>query len=121
MRLSVHLEGRPLHASAAAAAVSLLLLSETLNSNVQKFVDKELLNKVYVHRILKGYCNVASSEQLSALWKTVAEGALQLATTKDGVEVRAAAAAAAATAAAATAAAAAAASVCPLLMHRSIA
>ncbi|CDJ40464.1 hypothetical protein, conserved [Eimeria tenella] len=59
---------------------------EKISTFIQKFVDKELLSKAYVHRILKGYCSVASAEQQSAIWKTVCEGALHLATTKDGVE-----------------------------------
>lgn len=59
---------------------------ENVGNLVQKFVDKELLNKAHVHRITRGICSVASPEQLTAIWKTVAEGALHLATTKDGVE-----------------------------------
>ncbi|XP_026194250.1 uncharacterized protein LOC34617817 [Cyclospora cayetanensis] len=59
---------------------------ENLSTLIQKFVDKELLNKAHVHRILKGFCSVADDEELAATWRTVAEGALHLATTKDGVE-----------------------------------
>lgn len=101
---------------------------------IQKFVDKELLSKAHVHRIIKGICrsviqinnkhllvatrrggpprcgfslravrapgtamplfvcllcirSVADPEQLTAIWRTIVEGALHLATTKDGVEV----------------------------------
>ncbi|KAL8433060.1 hypothetical protein Efla_006259 [Eimeria flavescens] len=69
---------------------------------LQKCVDKELLDKAHVHRILRGLCRQAEGGQpaclfcfsslhfscweLKALWASVAEGALHLATTKDGVE-----------------------------------
>ncbi|KAL8275051.1 hypothetical protein Esti_001107 [Eimeria stiedai] len=65
---------------------------ENVSGLIQKCVDKELLGKAHVHRIVKALCRqesaacVAEPQQLSATWSTVAEGALHLATTKDGVE-----------------------------------
>ncbi|KAL8448310.1 hypothetical protein Emed_003840 [Eimeria media] len=105
---------------------------EDAGSLIQKCVDKELLGKAHVHRIVKALCRqeaaaalaaaaavvaavaavsvhdaeevacgwgtrrlqviasiyllVAEPQQLSAIWSTVAEGALHMATTKDGVE-----------------------------------
>ncbi|KAL8455098.1 hypothetical protein Emag_001074 [Eimeria magna] len=105
---------------------------EDVSSLIQKCVDKELLGKAHVHRIVKAFCRqeaaavaaadvaalaavaaavaavavaavVAAADAISAhdaeeeaackcgsrrvaIWGTVAEGALHMATTKDGVE-----------------------------------
>ncbi|KEP65938.1 UNVERIFIED_CONTAM: hypothetical protein HHA_314480 [Hammondia hammondi] len=62
------------------------LTMEHIASLLQKFVDKELLDKAPVHRMLKIYTQLANEEQINALLQMTVEGFLRLASTKDGVD-----------------------------------
>ncbi|PHJ22577.1 pumilio domain-containing protein kiaa0020 [Cystoisospora suis] len=59
---------------------------EHLSSLIQKCVDKELLDKAPVHRILRYFTLHGPEEQVTAAFQMTAEGFLRLASTKDGVE-----------------------------------
>nr|CEL77675.1 TPA: hypothetical protein BN1205_099570 [Toxoplasma gondii VEG] len=62
------------------------LTMEHIASLLQKFVDKELLDKAPVHRMLKIYTRLANEEQINAVLQMTVEGFLRLASTKDGVD-----------------------------------
>ncbi|PFH34378.1 hypothetical protein BESB_075300 [Besnoitia besnoiti] len=62
------------------------LTLEHISSVLQKCVDKELLDKAPVHRILKFFTQLADEAQLTATLQMTLEGFLRLASTKDGVE-----------------------------------
>ncbi|CBZ55331.1 conserved hypothetical protein [Neospora caninum Liverpool] len=62
------------------------LTMEHIASLLQKFVDKELLDKAPVHRMLKIFTRLANEEQLNAVLQMTLEGFLRLAATKDGVD-----------------------------------
>ncbi|KAF8822422.1 hypothetical protein IE077_003806 [Cardiosporidium cionae] len=62
------------------------MLHEHLSKLIQRAIDKELLDKVPVHTLLKYFSISASEEQLLQCMDRISEGAIHMSTTRDGVE-----------------------------------